>query len=368
MVENPFSHSGIVTGAAFCNRKEELADLIYHAKGSQNVLLYSHRRTGKTSLIYRLMAMLKNERPRIKTVYIDLYGTIDERDFIESVFTGLTQIESKIDKLLKLASGLRLSSSIDPTTGQPSVSVSMNPNDRPKYLDNAMRALNGYSAKQKLLVAFDEFQEIAKYTEKGFEKRLRSHIQRHSNISYIFAGSQKHTLAQMFNSEDRAFYEMATSYPLSPIAMKEYVNWAQGIFKTHGIDLDEQIITDIVERCDFQPMYIQQFLFELWRLEEFSPEVLDRLEREILKRRENEFMILWDSLTPNQRKALRLLSETAGEGIYYADALQRSGFKAGAALKRALESLSAREIIAKDGSYHIQDAMLKKWVQRRITS
>jgi len=65
-MENPFSHSGIVTGAAFCNRKQELADLIYHAKNSQNVLLYSHRRAGKTSLTHQLMAMLKNERPRIK--------------------------------------------------------------------------------------------------------------------------------------------------------------------------------------------------------------------------------------------------------------------------------------------------------------
>ena len=367
-MENPFSHTGIVTGTAFCNRKREIADLIYHAKHSQNVLLYSHRRAGKTSLVHQLMATLKNERPRIRPVYIDLYGTIDERDFIESVFTGLTQIESKIDKLLKLASGLRLGSSIDPTTGQPSVSVSINPTDRPRYLDNAMRALDGYSAKQKLLVVFDEFQEIAKYTEKGFEKRLRSHIQSHGHISYIFAGSQKHILAQMFNSGDRAFYKMATSYPLNPIAMKDYVNWAQGIFRTRGVDLGKEIITDIIERCDLQPMYIQQFLFELWRLNEFSPGVLDRLELEILKRRENELMILWDSLTPNQRKALRLLSETEGEGIYYADALQKSGFKAGAALKRALESLSSREIITKNRTYHIQDAMLKKWVQRNFTT
>lgn len=83
------------------------------------MLLYAHRCAGKTSLIHQLMTVLKKERPRIRTIYVDLYGTVDERDFIESVFTGLTQLESKFDKLLKLASGLRLSSSIDPTTGQP---------------------------------------------------------------------------------------------------------------------------------------------------------------------------------------------------------------------------------------------------------
>jgi hypothetical protein len=70
---------------------------------------------------------------------------------------------------------------------------------------------------QKLLVVFDEFQEIDKYTDLGFEKRLRSHIQVHKNIGYIFSGSQKHILTQMFNTTDRAFYQMAKSYPLKQI-------------------------------------------------------------------------------------------------------------------------------------------------------
>ncbi|MDX1708173.1 MAG: hypothetical protein R3274_06200 [Desulfobacterales bacterium] len=34
-----------------------------------------------------------------------------------------------------------------------------------------------YSKKHKMLVVFDEFQEVAKYSEKGFEKRLRKIIQ-----------------------------------------------------------------------------------------------------------------------------------------------------------------------------------------------
>lgn len=292
---NPFSHSGIVTGEAFCNRVQELKDLVYMARHAQNVMLYSHRRAGKTSLIHQLMLTLKKKRPRIDGIYIDLYGTVDERDFIEAVFTGLTQIESKMERLFKLASGLKLSGTVDPLTGQPSISVFMRADDRPKYFDNAMQALAGYAAKRKLLVVFDEFQEIAKYTESGFEKRLRAHIQQHVNIAYIFSGSQKHILNQMFNASDRAFYHMATSYPLRPIAMVDYVKWAGAIFHKRDMDLDETIIRDIVVRCNFQPMYIQQFLFEVYRLDAIDPEAINRLELKILQRRENEFIILWDS-------------------------------------------------------------------------
>jgi uncharacterized protein len=68
-----------------------------------------------------------------------------------------------------------------------------------------MDALAAYSTKHKLLVIFDQFQEIANYSEKGFEKRLKSHIQKHSNIGCIFSVSQKHILSQKFNTSDRAF-------------------------------------------------------------------------------------------------------------------------------------------------------------------
>ena len=43
-------------------------------------------------------------------------------------------IESKIEKLLKLATDLKLSVVVEPMTGQPTVSVSISRSERPKYL------------------------------------------------------------------------------------------------------------------------------------------------------------------------------------------------------------------------------------------
>ena len=361
-MDNPFTHSRIVTGESFCNRQQELKDLIYYVKNSQSVLLYSHRRTGKTSLIFELMGKLKKTRPVVRSIYIDLYGTLDEKDFIAAIFSALSQIESKLEKLLKLTAGLKLSIVVDPMTGQPSVSVSIGRSERPQYLKSAMEIVASYAKKQKLLVVFDEFQEIDKYTDLGFEKRLRSHIQLHKNIGYIFSGSQKHILAQMFNTTDRAFYQMARSYPLKRIELKQYIKWAQGLFKKRKISIAPEIITDIVKRCEHQPMYIQQFLFELWRQGKINPATIPTVESDILERRENEFMILWDSLTPNQRKALRLLAITEGEAIFYSESLQRFGFSSGSILSRALGSLSKRDIITKNKTYHIQNVMLKKWI------
>ena len=361
-MENPFSYSDYVTGEAFCNRIAEQKDLIYYAQNSQNVLLYSHRRMGKTSLLRQVVYNLKKARPRVQAVYIDLYGTLDENDFIDAILTGLTQIESKLERILKQMAGLKITGSIDPITNLPTLSASIQPREKPEYLEKVLNLLSSYATKHKLMVVFDEFQEVAKYSEKAFEKRLRKVIQGHRNISYIFSGSQKHILMEMFDSAKRAFYKMARSYPLEKIEICHYVDWAQKLFKKKNVTIAKGLITDIVERCDYQPVYIQQFLFDLWRSTTVSIDVLDEIQKSIMTRQKNQFIVLWDLLTLNQKKALRLLVETGGMSIYAAEQLQRVGFNSGSVLQRALVSLVKKEILSKNDTFQFQDAMLKKWV------
>jgi hypothetical protein len=362
-MENPFSYSEYVTGEAFCNRGIEQKDLIYYAHNSQNVLIFSHRRMGKTSLVHQVIHRLKKAKPKVNSVYIDLYGTLDENDFIDAILTGLTQIESKLERILKQVAGLKVTGSIDPLTNLPTLSASIKPREKPEYLEKALNLLASYSSNQKLLVVFDEFQEVAKYSEPGFEKRLRKVIQGHGNISYIFSGSQKHILIEMFETAKRAFYKMARSYPLEKIEIRDYIDWAQKLFKKKNVSVDKEIIFDIVERCDYQPMYIQQFLFDLWRSDVINLAVLEKIQKSIITSQKNQFIVLWDLLTQNQKKALRLLAETEGKSMYAAEQLQRVGFNSGSVLQRALSSLVEKEILSKNATFQFQDAMLKIWVQ-----
>ena len=71
-MENPFSYSDYVTGEAFCDRATEQKDLIYYAQNSQNVLVYSHRRMGKTSLAHQVIHRLKKAKPKVYSIYRSL--------------------------------------------------------------------------------------------------------------------------------------------------------------------------------------------------------------------------------------------------------------------------------------------------------
>ncbi len=363
---NPFSYSGYVSGQSFCNRQEEKKALHTAIRNSQNLLLYSHRRTGKTSLIHELIKELGKKKPRVDSIYIDLYGTLDEGDFIRSLFEGVGKLESRLDRILKLASGLKLVVGVDDMSGMPTFTPSFEARESPLYLEKTMKLLQTFSGKKKLLVVFDEFQEVAEYKEEGFEKRLRKEIQKHSNICYIFSGSQSHILNMMFSSKRRAFYKLARSFPLAPIRLAHYKTWAKKLFRLKKTTLPNDVITEIVARCKHQPLYIQQFLYDLWNGEKMSVDEIDRIERAILIEHDKEFIERWDSLTLNQKKTLKLIIKTGGKGLFIADALSSVGFRSTSVINRAISSLKKREIIYKNSRWRIQDAMFEKWIESLV--
>jgi uncharacterized protein len=361
---NPFSYTQTVTGKAFCNRQREQQELLRYLQSSQNVLLYSHRRHGKTSLIQKVFESLKSSRPKTDTILVNLYGTLTERDFIEAVFKGLSQIESRTDKLMKMAGGFLKSIrySYDPVTQSHTIFPDLGAADLKPALDGLMKLLVNFSEKRRLVVAFDEFQEIAGYAQDSFEKRLRSHIQTHGDIGYIFSGSQTHLLQRMFNDQGRAFYQQAQSYPLGKIEAHDYLAWAVGLFAEQGRRIPETVVMEVVRRCEHHPMYVQQFLYHLWDAPQLDEAMVDQIERQILQRRRLEFINLWEALTLNQKKTLRLVALTGGRDLFGAASLQMVGLNRASQATRAIEALLEHEIIEKNERYHIQDILLKKWI------
>jgi hypothetical protein len=371
-MENPFSYTGIVKGKAFCNRETEQTELLGFIRGSQNILLYSHRRYGKSSLIFKLFERLDRQRPKFGTLYVELYGTLSEKDFVAAILTSLSQIESRLEKLAQLVRGaiqsVKFGLSIDPISNSPGISISFDSSYDEAVLNNALGLLGSFSKSRKLLVVFDEFQEIANYKQAGFEKRLRAIIQQHDNISYIFCGSKRHILNEIFSNQNRAFYKLAQSYPLSKIETSQYVSWAKNLFGKSGRKIGAEFIEEIVLRCENHPMYVQQFLFYLWEQKNttISRETVDEIELKVLQTSRNEFLNLWDSLTLNQKKTLKLIILTGGKDIFYARALQSADLKAGSQVTRSLEKLVGSDIVLKNNYYKIQDVMFKNWIRKYL--
>lgn len=363
-MENPFSFSGIVRGDAFCNRIKEQKDLKKYIYGSQNVLLYSHRRFGKSCLIQKIFTDIKKD---IVPIYVDLYGTTSVEDFIRVLVQGMNAVETKIDKLMNLFKEKITSFTLDFTynieTGNPTLKPAFTKKDKKPAIDETFGLIQYLSTKKKIVVAFDEFQEIAEYGSSLFEKQLRKIIQQHDRVSYIFAGSQRHILHEMFSDYKRAFYKLATSYQLKKIEVKDYTKWVKKLYAKKKCGIDLKYIEAVIEKCDRHPMYIQEFFYSLWDMQEISMASIDKLELQILKHREAELITAWESLTLNQKRVLKLIALTQGKNLFSADNMSQVGFKTSSQVKTALNVLEKRDFISKNGTYFIQDVLFKRWIE-----
>ena len=62
-------------------------------------------------------------------------------------------------------------------------------------------------ADKPCIIAIDEFQQIGEYAEKNVEALLRTKIQQCNRAQFIFAGSKRHMMSNMFNSSSKPFYQ-----------------------------------------------------------------------------------------------------------------------------------------------------------------
>ena len=105
-MKNPFVYGKTVSGEQFCNRDKEVKELVAEITNCQNIIIFSPRRYGKTSLIKRVLEKVKARG--ILTFYVDLYPAINKQRFIEiyagaissGISGGFKQIAEKIKEYL----------------------------------------------------------------------------------------------------------------------------------------------------------------------------------------------------------------------------------------------------------------------------
>ncbi|MDR2970764.1 MAG: ATP-binding protein, partial [Bacteroidales bacterium] len=190
---NPFLSTGYISKEYFCDREYELEVLKRNVKNGINTTLVSARRLGKSALIYRLFEDLEEENHAC--IYVDIYDCIQLKDFTEalalSIFNKFPQKRGIGRRFFDFLKNLRPIISYDTLTGQPEIHFEF---AQPKEYEHTLRNLFQFLDNQQtqIVVAIDEFQQIADYPEKNVEALLRTIIQPLKHTQFIFSGSKKH--------------------------------------------------------------------------------------------------------------------------------------------------------------------------------
>lgn len=378
MITNPFHYGRIVEGGAFCNRTKELAELDRACRNCNSIFLYSERRLGKTSLVSKVLGNLPKDE--FVTVYIDLWPTYGEDSFTLTVAKAIAEaggqgVENLMEVSKSLFSRLLPTISMD-QDGKPTVTFGLASRkiDLPaleEVIDSPSRLANRLN--KKCVVVFDEFQQILQYDEDIVERRLRSIIQHHTNVAYMFLGSQKHLIQGLFTNNSRPLYRAATHFPLEAIAIEHWIPFIAIRFGNANKFITKDLIRLICEKTEGHPFYTQQLCHLLWEMtetnERVTKETIDVAIESLLDRESYGFTTQLDGLSSNQR---RLLEAIAREGVqaqpYASDFISRTGFKSPSALQSAMKALTERDMVdrTEEGAYMISDRFLRLWLLRRI--
>lgn len=261
---NPFILGHRIRRPYFCDRIEEEKRLISAVMNGRNVVMISPRRMGKTSLIYVSLHDSERFEENYITFFLDILQTSSLGEFTfllgKAIFEKLaSRSDTTLRGFLSALKSLTGSFGFDPITGSPTFNIQLGDIKNPEY---TLEEIFSYIEKsdKNVIITIDEFQQITKYPEKNTEALLRSHIQKLSNATFIFAGSESTLLQEMFVSSKRPFYNSAELLHLGPIEEKIYIDFAADLFLERGKRIEPESISWIYRLFEGNTFYMQRAL------------------------------------------------------------------------------------------------------------
>ncbi|MBL4733747.1 MAG: ATP-binding protein [Flavobacteriales bacterium] len=371
---NPFHLKGYHGPRLFCDREEETKLLIENVNNGVNTTLLSVRRMGKTGLIHHVFNTLNKEK-HWTCIYVDIYATQSLAEFTNQLASAILntfpQSQSIAKNFIDLIKGFSPTISYDPLTGVPEVAFSYTQH---KQYEHSLKGLFEFLEQQdkQIVIALDEFQQIAKYPEKNMEAMLRTIIQSLKNVVFVFCGSHKHLLLEMFNSAKRPFFSSTQPLYLSAIPEVKYAKFIKKLFLRNKRNIDEESINFILSWARVHTYYTQALCNKIYAKNTtkiFIEDVYHACDS-ILKDQENIFFQYRNLLTSGQWNLLRAIAKE--DRVYQPTGSVFIGkYQLGnpASVKRSLEALVDKEMVYresnKEGDYFIvYDCFLSRWLER----
>jgi len=370
-IVNPFLIKNYVSRDYFCNRDSELQYLYRNINNNVNTTLISPRRMGKTALIFRFFEHL-TEKNVLHYIYIDVYATRNLNEFInvlaETVLNQFSPKSSISKKFLKLLKSLRPTFTYDALTGMPQVQFLIQ-NDTDK--ENTLQKLLNFVDSQNtdVVIAFDEFQQITNYPENNVEALLRTCIQQLKQTHFIFCGSQKHTLTEMFMSTKRPFFSSTQILSLNKIENSEYKVFIKSKFEQANKAIDDECIDYILAWTKTYTFYTQTVCNRVFSLKSINIDTVKRECLQLLIENEAVYFQFRSLLTVKQWDLLiALAKEEEVEQLYSKDFLNKYDLGAPSSMSRIVQSLLEKEMILEQHhqshtNYTVYDVFLMRWLQ-----
>ena len=372
-VLNPFVVGRYVSDKYFCDREKETEFLIKQIENGRNIALISPRRMGKTGLVRHCF-----HQPRLSdnyyTFFVDIYATSSLAEFVyllgKTIYEELKPKKTVwAEKFFQIITSLRVGFKMDAITGEPGFDIGLGDIQTPQTtLDEIFQYLE--TADKPCIVAIDEFQQIGSYEEKNVEAMLRTKIQQCKQTMFIYSGSKRHLMSNMFHSSSKPFYQSAISMGLEPIPMDMYVEFANRLFEERGKHVSGELVENVYRLFDGCTWFMQMMMNELFALtghdETCGVDKLDEARKNVIQAQEVSYKDLLARLAPKQKLILQAIAkERLVKGITSSAFIKKYNLPSASSVQAALKPLLKNDLVTQDGdAYRVYDYFFSEWLAK----
>ena len=367
---NPFKYGQVVGEGDFCPRPKLLKQVKGFVNSGQNILIQGERRIGKTSLICESIRLLR----KVRMLYVDLLEIKSADALCKRLAKAIISLEHRdgfIEKILKRLSQLRPVVGIDPLTGQPTVSLDPAVHLAPDNIEGILDLVASTHKRKSLVVVLDEFQDILNI-EDGREVLavMRSKIQFHAGIPYVFAGSIRNKMKELFSDPDSAFFKSAIPVDVGPLERDHFSAFIQEKFSTGKRSVSPAVLERIFDIAADVPGDVQQLCEALWEVTSYKDTVSERHIPDALElvfaRERKAYEGVLAQLTGQQLKCLAGLARVGGEAPQSKAFLEAVGIRLPGSVRKAISRLQKLKIVFEhEGRYRLVNPFFGAWLKNK---
>lgn len=358
----------IASGEAFCNRIDETTFLKTCIEHQRPVLLISPRRYGKTSL-----ALHAIHQTKLPYAHIDFFSAIDERDIERIILNGvgklLSSMESLPQKALSLATEILDGSRVRAVLSKVGVSIEID-NKVEKPSQNILDVLErleklAIKTNKKFILFFDEFQCIGEVApDQAMESVLRQVAQLTKSISFIFSGSNRHLLNQLFDDRKRPFYKLCERMAIQRISKEDYESHIQrSALNAWEGELDSETLNTLFICSERHPYYLNLLCSRmLIGKDKPTAESIKKIWGNYVREERSSVASEIDLLSKNQKKLLTILSRINGTFSPLGNDFIQISKMSKTSIDQALTFLDRHDYIIKrdDGFISVLDPLIRE--------
>ena len=370
-VLNPFIVGKYVSDKYFCDRSEETAFLRKQIQNGRDVALISPRRIGKSGLIQHFFNQ-SDIKEQYYVFFIDIYATTSLAEFVYTLGKEIyAQLKPQStlwkEKFFQVISSFRIGFKLDSMTGEPSFDLGLGDIQAPQTsLDEIFAYIE--EADKPCIIAIDEFQQICEYAEKNVEALLRTKIQMCHHAQFIFSGSKRHVMSNMFNTPSKPFYQSAISMGLEPIPVLTYTSFATRLFEERDKHIDKKVIEAIWTQYDGYTWFVQMMMNELYALtpsgKTCTAMMIDEARRNVIMSQEQSYKDMMANLPPKQKIVLQAIArEGIAQNITSAKFIKKYNLNSASSVQSAVKMLLKNDIVTQtNNEYKIYNFFFSEWL------